>query len=81
MARKSETEKQLTTAASLIGACHGRLAVMIARERCNLADVRATISDLHTASLTLVDLAHVLEEQLKNIKTVPVGSVNSRING
>lgn len=66
MVRKSETEKQLTIAASLIGACHGRLAVMIARERLNLADIRAIISDLHTASLTLVELAHVLEQKQKS---------------
>ena len=73
MAKKSEVEKQLAAAASLIGASHGRLSVMIARERANLADIGAIISDLNQSVVILGDLKRVLEAQVRQVQTVPAG--------
>lgn len=75
MAKKSETEKQLTSAAALIGMSHGRLSVMIARERVNLADVKAIVLDLRRSTVILDDLISVLEQKqmsvLPGLENVP----------
>lgn len=81
MAKKSETEKQLASAASLIGMSHGRLAIMLARERVNLADIRAIIADLRQSGVILTELAAVLEQKqnlaviarIEGLETVPAG--------